>query len=100
QETFDPTATFFVTKSGIYNVVSRITMTNGETKNVVLRFVVPRGSFGVQPPSPIIDEPVTFSIEHLFPRGDEKAPKLQKAKWDFDGDGSVDLETEKLTAVT
>ena len=101
QETFDPQATYIVTKSGIYNFSSKVTMTNGEIKTVTLRLVVPKASFNLDPPSPIIDEAVKFSLENLFPKGDEKTvPKLLKAKWDFDTDGIVDLETELLTATT
>lgn len=97
QETFDPEATYLVTNAGIYNIVAKVTMTSGEQKPVVYRLVVPRASFGVQPVNPIINEPATFTLEHLFPK-DGGAAKLLKAKWDFDGDGTVDLETDKLTA--
>ncbi len=99
QQTFDPQATFLVSNAGIYPIAARVTMTSGVQKQVVYRLVVPRASFGLQPPSPIIDELVTFSLDHLFPKGTD-APTLQKARWDFDGDGTVDLETEKPTATT
>lgn len=98
QETFDPVSTYLISKAGIYNVVARVTMTDGSVKQVVYRLVIPRASFGLQPGQPIIDEPATFSIEHLFPKtADAAAPKLFKAKWDFDGDGNADVETDKLT---
>lgn len=96
QETFDPQSTYLITNAGIYNIVANVTMTSGEQRPVVYRLVVPRASFGLQPQNPIINEPATFTLEHLFARAD--APKLLKAKWDFDGDGTVDLETDKLTA--
>jgi PKD repeat protein len=95
QETFDPVSTYLVTRAGIFSVVATVTMTNGEVKTATYRLVVPRASFGVQPSIPLIEEPVTFTLEHLFT---DASPKLQKAKWDFDADGTTDLETDKLTA--
>ncbi len=99
QETFDPQATFLFQKPGIYTVVARVLMTNNIRKTVSRRLVIPRTSFGVEPDYPVIDEAASFTLEHLFPAStDPKIPKLTKAKWDFDGDGNVDLETDKLTA--
>jgi PKD repeat protein len=98
QETFDPTSTYFITKAGIFNIVAKVTMTDGTVKNVVYRLVIPRASFGLQPSQPIIDEPATFTIEHMFPKSTEATNKLLKAKWDFDGDSVVDFETDKMTA--
>lgn len=97
QETFDPTSTYLINKAGIFNIVSNVTMTNGEKKQVIYRLLVPRASFAVQPEVPIIDEQLTFSLANFFPKTtDTTAPKLQKAQWDFDGDGTVDLETDKM----
>ncbi len=98
QETFDPVSTYLITKAGIFNVVATVTMTNGSVKKVIYRLVIPRASFAVQPTQPVIDEPVTFSIEHFFPSSVSSAPKLVKAVWDFDSDGTLDLETDKPTA--
>ncbi len=100
QETFEPVSTYLITKAGIFNIVAKVTMTDGTSKNVVYRLVIPRASFGLQPTMPVIDEPATFSIEHLFPKTAENTLKLLKAKWDFEGDGIIDLETDKLTATT
>jgi len=97
QETFDPVSTYLITKAGIFNVVAKVTMTDGSVKQVVYRLIIPRASFGLQPGQPIIDEPATFSIEHLFPKTADPTTKLLKAKWDFDGDGNADFETDKLT---
>lgn len=97
QETFDPVSTYLISKAGIYNIVCTVTMTNGQKKKVIVRLVIPRASFALLPEEPIIDEPVTFSIENFFPKSsDPKAPKLQMARWDFDGDGTVDLESDGL----
>lgn len=97
QETFDSTSTYLINKAGIFNIVCNVTMTNGEKKQVVYRLLVPRASFAVQPEVPIIDEQLTFSLTNFFPKTtDTTAPKLQKAQWDFDGDGTVDLETDKM----
>lgn len=96
QETFDPVSTYVISKAGIYNVVARVTMTDGSRKTVVLRLVISRASFGLTPVQPIIDEPVTFTLEHLFPKasgGNASIPTLTKAEWDFDGDGTVDTES-------
>jgi PKD repeat protein len=99
QETFDPVSTYLISKAGVYSIVSRVIMTNGQSKNVVYRLVIPRASFGLQPEQPVIDEQASFSLEHLFPKAsDTKTPKLKKATWDFDGDGLIDLETDKMTA--
>lgn len=99
QETFDPSSTYLISKAGIFSVVCTVTMTDGTKKQVVYRLVVPRASFAVLPASPIIDEQATFSIENFFPKStDPNAPKLQKARWDFDGDGTVDLETTQMEA--
>lgn len=99
QETFDPKATFLFAKSGIFSVVCRVLMTNNTRKVVSRRLIIPKASFGVEPPYPIIDEPTSFTLEHLFPKGgDSNTPKLVKAKWDFDGDGNVDYESDKLNA--
>lgn len=97
QETFDPVSTYLISKAGIFNVVAKVTMTDGTIKQVVYRLVIPRASFGLQPGQPVIDEPATFSIEHLFPKTADPTAKLLKAKWDFDGDGNADFETDKLT---
>jgi PKD repeat protein len=99
QETFDPQATFLFPKPGIYTVVCRVLMTNNTRKVVSRKLVIPRASFGIEPPYPIIDEPAALTVEHLFPKTtDTNAPKLVKAKWDFDGDGTVDYESDKPTA--
>lgn len=99
QQTFDPVSTYLITKAGIFNIVVKVTMTDGSVKQVTYRLVIPRASFGLQPSQPIIDEPATFSIEHLFPKSSsDPMTKLLKAKWDFDGDGTPELETDKLTA--
>lgn len=98
QETFDPSATFIASRSGVYSVTASVTMTDGSVKKAFMRLVVPRESFGLEPSSPIIDEPVDFSIEHLVPRGAQNVPTLEKAKWDFDGDGIIDAEVTAPTA--
>jgi len=99
QETFDPTSTYLINKAGIFTIVCTVTMTSGENKQVLYRLVIPRASFAVLPVSPIIDEQATFSIENFFPKStDPNAPRLEKARWDFDGDGTVDLETSQPVA--
>lgn len=99
QETFDPQVTYTFQKQGVFSVLSRVTMVDGQTKTVSIRLVIPRAGFRVQPASPVIDEPATFSLDHLFPKSsDPKVPTVLKAKWDFDGDGTVDIESNKLDA--
>lgn len=99
QETFDPQVTYTFQKQGVFSVSSRVTMVDGQKKIVSIRLVIPRASFRVQPPSPIVDETATFSLDHLFPKStDAKMPTVLKAKWDFDGDGTVDVESDKLDA--
>lgn len=98
QESFDPQATYIYGKSGIFLVTCRITMSSGETRTLTRRLVIPRSGVGVQPSDPVVDEPAAFSVEHLFSNASDKDPKLVKAKWDFDGDGVIDLETDGPTA--
>ncbi len=103
QKTFDPQATFVFQKAGIYQIQTRVTMTNGETRKISARLVIPQSSFSVEPIRPIIDEPTSFTLENLL--GKQTAapdpagpPALANAKWDFDSDGTIDFETEKLEA--
>lgn len=98
QETFDPQATFLFNRSGIYPIDVTVTMTSGMVKKVFMRLVVPKQSFGIEPMNPVIDDPVQFSLQNLLPPGGETAPKLEKAKWDFESDGTIDLETDKPVA--
>ncbi len=98
QETFDPQATFIASRSGIYQVTANVTMTNGISKQVSLRLLVPRESFSLEPVDPIVDEPASFSVEHLLDRVSQGAPTLLKAKWDFDGDGVIDTETSNTSS--
>lgn len=103
QESFDPTASFIYFASGIYGVECVVTMTNGQREQLRHRLVVPRASFGVVPEKPVVDEPASFSLQHLFPQSQnsgDQSPKVTKASWDFDGDGVVDLESDKLTVAT
>jgi PKD repeat protein len=98
QSTFDPQASYLFFNAGIYSVTAKVTMTDGTSKKVSVGVIIPRSSFAVQPDVPIIDEPVTFSLEHFFPKtADQNAAKLATAKWDFDGDGVTDLESDKLS---
>lgn len=99
QETFDSQLTFLIPRAAVYNVVVDVMMKDGTRKNVYGRLAVTRGSFIVQPTVPLIDEPVMFSLENLFPESqDPSTPKLVKAKWDFLGRGASDLETENMIA--
>lgn len=98
QETFDPEATFIANRSGVYTIAATITMTDGSVKRAMMRLLIARESFGVEPSNPVIDEPVEFSVEHLVPRAAQNTPTLQQAKWDFDSDGIIDLETASMTA--
>ncbi len=101
QETFEPRVTFSFQKQGIYSVVVKVTMNGEGTRKVSRKFFIPKASFAVDPIEPIIDEPATLSLSNVLPVGpDPKKPwTLTKAKWDFDGDGSIDLESEKATVV-
>lgn len=97
QETFDSQATFIASRSGIYPIAATVTMTNGSFKQVGLRLIVPRESFFLEPANPIVDEPASFSIEHLLNKNVPNAPTLVKAQWDFDGDGTIDTDTSNAT---
>ncbi len=99
QESFESQSVFLFDRSGIYSTACKVTMTDGQVKRLYSRTVIPRASFSVLPTQPVIEEPVTFTLTHLLPKT-ENAPKLSKAKWDFDGDGTIDLETDTLDATT
>ncbi len=99
QETFEPSATYVFGKSGIFRVSAVVTMSNGSRRVLGTSFLIPSASFGTSPIDPIIEQVTTFSLEHLFPKqSNPQIPTLSKAKWDFDGDGTIDQETEKPTA--
>lgn len=101
QETFEPRVTFSFQKQGVYSVVAKVIMNGAGARTVSKSFFIPKASFSVDPIDPIIDEPATLSLSNVLPVGpDPKKPwTLTKAKWDFDGDGSIDLEGEKTTVV-
>ncbi len=98
QETFNPTGTFIFKKAGVFTVTAMVMMTNNEKKKVSLTLLIPRESFVAIPEEPILNEPVTFSLDYLYPKStDAKTPQITKAKWDFDNDGVIDSETEKTS---
>lgn len=94
QVTYDGRSTYIFQKAGIYTIAERITMADGSIQSSYRRLVISRESFGVGPESPIIDEAARFTIEHLIAKKED----IGMVRWDFDGDGTTDLETANPTA--
>lgn len=86
QDNFDSQATFFYRLKGDYVPSVRVTMTSGVVKKISLRLTIKKDSFAVEPSPVIIDEPVNFSVAHLFVKKED----LKNAQWDLDGDGNTD----------
>ncbi len=94
QDNFDTQATYFYKTKGVYAPSVRVTMTNGVIKKIAARLIITKDSFSVEPSPVIIDEPVSFSIAHLFTKKED----LKKAEWDLDGDGVIDVTGSALDA--
>lgn len=95
EETVVPVITALYDRIGGFNVVVRLQLSDGSTRRLARRLVIDRAVFSINPPQPIVDEPVTFSIAHLIP--DPKT--LREVQWDFNGDGQADSTSMTTDAV-
>lgn len=90
EETVLPVTTALYERQGSYNVVARVTLDDGSARRLARRVVIPRAVFSVSPIRPTVETPVRFGLSHLLSKPDD----LVEAKWDFDGDGTVDQVAE------
>ncbi len=86
QETVEPQITAFFERTGAFNVSVLVSLSDGSTRRVARRMVIKKAVFSVKPAEPVVDEPVTFSVEHLV--NDKK--EIREVRWDFEDDGKVD----------
>lgn len=96
-ETTEPQVTGYYPREGIYYVRAVAELSNGTTKTLTRTIQIPRTQFAITPEQPIIGEPATFSVTHMF-MSSESQKEFVGAKWDFDGDGSYDIEDTKFIA--
>ncbi|HLD71587.1 MAG TPA: PKD domain-containing protein, partial [Candidatus Peribacteraceae bacterium] len=89
EETILPVTTAIYERQGAYTPFVTIQLDNGTTRRAGRRLTIPRVVFSVSPIRPIVDKPIRFSIEHLIAKPED----LKEARWDFDGDGTVDETT-------
>ena len=86
EETVLPVTTAIYERQGSYTPAVRIQLDDGSFRRVGRRLTIPRAVFSLSPIRPIVDKPVRFSVEHLITKPED----LKEARWDFDGDGTVD----------
>lgn len=89
QETTVPTLTARFDKSGVYSVGMKALGANGVTHSASRRFVISQSVFTVEPSSPLINQPVVFSLSNLLSQKDQ----IKQVTWDFDSDGKADETT-------
>lgn len=92
QLTPEPQITAYYPRSGVFRVSAQVKMASGETRVLRRTIRITREVFSVTPGEPILDEPATFSLSHLF----DDPEQFLRAQWDFDGDGNIDVETDAL----
>lgn len=91
EETVVPQVTGVFERTGAYNVVLLIELSDGTTRKVGRRLVITKAVFSMKPSEPIIDEPVTFSVEQLV----SDKTQIREVRWDFNDDGKPEeIRTE------
>lgn len=91
QETVTPESTAYYDRQGGYNVRVTLDLSDGTSRTISRRVVIPKAVFSYTPFFPIVDEPIVFSIAHLIP--DKKNYEVREIQWDFDDDGIPDETT-------
>lgn len=86
EETVVPQVTAVYERTGAYNVILLMELNDGTTRRVGRRLVITKAVFSMKPNEPIIDEPVTFSVEQLV----ADTTRIREVQWDFDDDGKPD----------
>jgi PKD repeat protein len=91
EETVVPQVTGLFERTGAYNVILMIELSDGSTRRVGRRLVITKSVFNIKPSEPIIDEPVTFSVEQLI----ADTSQIREVRWDFNDDGKPEeIRTE------
>lgn len=83
EETVVPQVTGVFERTGAYNVILLLELSDGTTRRVGRRVVITKAVFSMKPSEPVIDEPVTFSVEQLVTDKNQ----IKEVRWDFDDDG-------------
>lgn len=94
QQTLVPDLTAGFDNEGIYTVSVSMKAADGTTKTASKRFIISKSVFSVIPLPAIVDRPVVFSLERLFPKPED----VTSVAWDFDGDGTFDEENGGIQA--
>ena len=88
----DQTVTTVYRKKGTFSVTLRILLSDGSTRTTSRRISVPNGLFSLHPAEPLLNQEAEFGVTDLV--SDPKA--IDRILWDFNGDGTDDLETQDL----
>lgn len=96
QEAVTPEATAYYDRQGGYNVSATLSLSDGTTRTIRRRMVIPNAVFSYKPFIPVVDEPIAFSVDHLVP--DELKGQVREVQWDFNDDGIPDETSNSLEA--
>lgn len=96
QEAVTPEATAYYDRQGGYNVSVTLSLSDGTTRTIQRRMVIPNAVFSYKPFIPVVDEPIVFSVEHLVLDGQKS--QVREVQWDFNDDGIPDETSASLEA--
>tara|TARA_Y100000310_G_scaffold345163_1_gene462307 strand:- start:15435 stop:17486 length:2052 start_codon:yes stop_codon:yes gene_type:complete len=96
QETVTPESTAYYDRQGGYNVSVTLELSDGSTRTIRKRVVIPQAVFSYSPFIPVVDEPIVFSVAHLVP--DDRNYEVREVQWDFNEDGIPDETSTSLEA--
>ena len=91
EETVTPQGTAYFDRQGGYSVGVTIKLSDGSTRKLRSRVVIPNAVFSYTPFIPVVDEPIVFSVGHLIP--EDRDFGVREIQWDFDEDGIPDIST-------
>jgi PKD repeat protein len=74
-----PTTTAVFERQGVYTVSLTVQLEGNQKRKLTRRLVIPQAVFSVNPPRPVVERPVKFSVAHLL--ADVK--QLKEVQWDF-----------------
>lgn len=97
QDTTEPHLTARYERAGIYAVTVTMHVSDGSTEVLTRTITIPKVVFSLDPEKPVIDEPVTLGLSHIFT---DPNKEFVKAEWDFDNNGTFDQTTDVPSAVT
>ena len=93
-ETVTPQSTAYYDRQGGYNVSVQLDLSDGSTRTIKRRVVIPKAVFSYKPFIPVVDEPIVFSVAHLVP--DQRNYQVREVQWDFNEDGIPDESSTSL----